>query len=72
MKFYFGISAKDAAKSQESYNHVASKILKEEGYEPKEAVIVYDTLAHRFIEVMTALTFVRNGYAYSLRVMPWG
>ena len=63
MKFYFGLSVEDIAKSQESYNHVALGILKEEGYDPKEAVIVYDTLTHRFIEVMTALTLVRKGYA---------
>ena len=62
-KFYFGESAEDIVKSQESYNHIALGILKEEGYDPEKAVIVYDTLTHRFIEVMTALTLVRKGYA---------
>ncbi|MCD6593953.1 hypothetical protein J7L00_07740 [Candidatus Bathyarchaeota archaeon] len=66
MLFYSSQKPEDITRSQEHYNMLAINFLKEEGFDPRESVIVYDTSTHRFFEVMAALSLAEKGYAVFL------
>jgi len=61
-----GQKLEDIIRSHEEFNRLAINLLKEEGFDPRESIIVYDTSTHCFFEVMAALSLVEKGYAVFL------